>query len=91
MIRVSAVVVMLLAVAFMPLSCRSTGINVGSKKFTESVILGECVKLLAEDAETTTTHFRESTVQCYVYRFSVQARVRSIHKFGDGGHMSNDA
>jgi osmoprotectant transport system permease protein len=56
---VTAVVLLLLAVAFTPLSCRSTGIKVGSKKFTESVVLGEMIKSLAEDAKVPVTHYRE--------------------------------
>lgn len=59
MTRVTAVVLLLLAVAFTPLSCRSTGIKVGSKKFTESVVLGEMIKSLAEDAKVPVTHYRE--------------------------------
>ncbi|MFV1969118.1 MAG: glycine betaine ABC transporter substrate-binding protein, partial [Pirellulaceae bacterium] len=59
MTRVIVIVLMLLAVAFTPLSSRPVEIKIGSKKFTESVILGEMLKLLAEDAQGSTTHYRE--------------------------------
>lgn len=59
MTRIVATVLLLLAVAFVPLSFEPQGIKVGSKKFTESVILGEMVKLLAEDAKVVTTHYQE--------------------------------
>ena len=59
MIRAFVIVGMLLGLAFTPLSIRSRGIKIGSKKFTESVVLGEMVKLLAEDARDPATHYRE--------------------------------
>ncbi|MCG8449408.1 MAG: ABC transporter permease subunit [Pirellulales bacterium] len=59
MTRVALLVLLLLVIAFAPLSFREAGIKVGSKKFTESVILGEMVKLLAEDAQVPTTHYQE--------------------------------
>ena len=59
MTRVLAVVVLLLVVAFTPLSFQSTAVKVGSKKFTESVILGELIKLTVEDAQIRATHYRE--------------------------------
>ncbi len=59
MTRWIATIVVLLLLAFVPLSCRPQGLKVGSKKFTESVILGEMLKSLAEDAGTPTTHYRE--------------------------------
>ncbi len=59
MIRTFVIVVMLLFVATVPLSCRQQGVKVGSKKFTESVILGDMAKLLVEDAEVPARHYRE--------------------------------
>ena len=50
---------LLLAIAFCPRSFRDETLNVGSKKFTESVVLGECVRLLCRDAGRDATHFRE--------------------------------
>jgi len=57
--RVVVIVVALLALAVTPFSCRTVGIKVGSKKFTESVVLGELIKGLAENAETPATHYGE--------------------------------
>ncbi|MCG8586490.1 MAG: ABC transporter permease subunit, partial [Pirellulales bacterium] len=59
MIRLLVIVVSLLVLAFVPLSCRTEGIKIGSKKFTESVVLGEMAAELAEDAQTPATHYRE--------------------------------
>lgn len=58
--RLALAVVVLLAVAVVPLSWQPEGVKVGSKKFTESVILGEMVKLLGENADAApVTHYRE--------------------------------
>ncbi len=59
MTRLVAVVVVLLLLAFTPLSCRPAGVKVGSKKFTESVILGEMISLLIGEADISTAHYRE--------------------------------
>lgn len=59
MTRLVAVVVILLLLAFTPLSCRPEGVKVGSKKFTESVVLGELIGLLVGDAGVSATHYRE--------------------------------
>jgi osmoprotectant transport system permease protein len=59
MIRLSAAIIVLLSLAFIPLSCQQPELVVGSKQFTESVILGELIALLAEDSNIPTTHFRE--------------------------------
>lgn len=59
MTRLIAIVFILLVLALTPLSCQPTGIKVGSKKFTESVILGEMIKSLADDADVPATHYRE--------------------------------
>jgi osmoprotectant transport system permease protein len=45
--------------AFVPLSCEREGLKIGSKKFTESIILGEMVSLLVDEAGTSATHYRE--------------------------------
>ena len=59
MIRVSIAVILMLAVAFTPFSFEEAGIKIGSKKFTESVILGEIVRLLAEDDSPSVLHYQE--------------------------------
>ena len=48
-----------LAAAFVPLTERVDGLRVGSKKFTESVILGELVALTAQEAGVDMLHARE--------------------------------
>lgn len=59
MTRLICGVLLLLALAFTPMSCRRSGIKVGSKKFTESVVLGEMTRLLIEDSGQSATHYRE--------------------------------
>ena len=59
MIRLGAFVVVLLFIAFVPFSFQKHDLRVGSKKFTESVVLGELLRLLIEDAGSHATHFRE--------------------------------
>jgi len=49
----------LLALAFVPLSCDREGVKIGSKKFTESIILGDIIALMVEDAGATAVHYRE--------------------------------
>lgn len=57
--RTVIVVIILLMLAFTPLSWRHQSLKVGSKKFTESVILGEMLTQLANDSGTNATHYRE--------------------------------
>jgi osmoprotectant transport system permease protein len=57
--RLIVIAAALLALAVTPLSCRTEGIKVGSKKFTEGVILGELIKGLVDDPEAPATHYRE--------------------------------
>ena len=45
--------------AFIPLSCEREGLKVGSKKFTESIILGEMISVLVADTGARATHYRE--------------------------------
>lgn len=52
-------VLALTLVMLVPLAEREEGPRVGSKKFTESVILGELVSLLSADAGTPVVHIRE--------------------------------
>ena len=59
MTRLIVIAAALLALAVTPLSCRTEGIKVGSKKFTEGVILGELIKGLVDDPEAPATHYRE--------------------------------
>jgi len=70
-----ATVVVLLAIAFVPLSCRPTAISVGSKKFTESVVLGEMVTLLAEDAGTPASHYQQLGGTRYVFQALVNGDI----------------
>lgn len=57
--RVLLTIVLLILSATVPLSSSKNRLRVGSKKFTESVILGEMVTLLAEDSAVAATHYRE--------------------------------
>lgn len=58
-IKLIVIVLLLLIVGLAPLPRGSVQVRLGSKKFTESVILGEILKLLAEDAGLEAAHYRE--------------------------------
>ncbi len=49
----------LLVAGFVPLSHHAAQIRIGSKKFTESVILGEMLRILAEESKLDVVHYRE--------------------------------
>ncbi len=49
----------LLLIAFVPFSCRKNEVCIGSKKFTESVILGHALTDLAEAAGQPALHYQE--------------------------------
>jgi osmoprotectant transport system permease protein len=51
--------VALLAAGLAPLPRQQAAVRIGSKKFTESVILGEVLRLLAVDAGLSAAHYRE--------------------------------
>ena len=59
MVRLVLIVVAALLLAFVPFSSENASIKVGSKKFTESVILGEMVKLLAGDVGVSVAHYQQ--------------------------------
>lgn len=59
MIRWFTLILVLLVAAFMPLSCQQNGIKVGSKKFTESVILAEILVRSIRAEGVGATHFQE--------------------------------
>ncbi|MEM9186212.1 MAG: glycine betaine ABC transporter substrate-binding protein, partial [Planctomycetota bacterium] len=66
MTRIAVVIALLLAAAFVPIprggrppGDAGPGVTVGSKKFTESVVLGEMIRLLAEQSGTPAEHYRE--------------------------------
>ncbi len=48
-----------LTLGLIPLPSRHVQLRVGSKKFTESVILGEMMRILCEDTNLTAIHYRE--------------------------------
>ncbi len=58
-IRLAAFALLLLAVGLVPLPRREVQVRIGSKKFTESVILGEALRLLAAEAGLDAMHYRE--------------------------------
>jgi osmoprotectant transport system permease protein len=51
--------VLLLAAGLAPLPRQAATVRIGSKKFTESVILGEVLRLLAADEGLNAAHYRE--------------------------------
>src|SRR5690242_21491930 len=53
------VCVALLIAGLSPLPRRHATVRIGSKKFTESVILGEILRLLVVDAGLEVAHYRE--------------------------------
>jgi osmoprotectant transport system permease protein len=57
--RNTLLLVFLLALGIVPLPEPAVDVRVGSKKFTESVILGEMFTMLVKDAGPTATHYRE--------------------------------
>ncbi len=58
-LRVLIGIAFLLALAFTPISCHEAKMHVGSKMFTESVILGEVATLIAKDAGESCLHYRQ--------------------------------
>lgn len=58
-VKLSALALALLIVGLAPLPRRSVQVRIGSKKFTESVILGEILRLLAEHDGLEAAHYRE--------------------------------
>lgn len=59
MTRWIIIVLCLLAAIVTPLSCRRADVRVGSKAFTESVVLGEILADLARNKGKTTDHYRQ--------------------------------
>ena len=59
LVKLIAVILVLLIAGVAPLPQRPVQLRVGSKKFTESVILGEMMRLLAENAGLKVAHYRE--------------------------------
>jgi osmoprotectant transport system permease protein len=58
-VKLIAVTAVLLIAGLAPLPHRAVQLRVGSKKFTESVILGEMLRLVAEEAGVRVAHYRE--------------------------------
>lgn len=54
-----ALALVLLVAGLAPIPRRAAQVRIGSKKFTESIILGEMLRLVAEDAELEAVHYRE--------------------------------
>jgi len=59
LIKPLAMVLILLIAGLAPLPRKTAQVRIGSKKFTESVILGEMLRLLAERAKLDAVHYRE--------------------------------
>ncbi|REK37968.1 MAG: ABC transporter permease subunit [Planctomycetota bacterium] len=75
MLRYGIAATLLLCVAYVPLSCEQADLRIGSKKFTESVILGEVVAHLARDAGAEPLHFREIGGTTLVYKALVSGDI----------------
>lgn len=75
MIRLAAIALALLALVFVPLQSQRKGMRVGSKKFTESVILGEVASDLARSAGVEVTHYRELGGTQLVFQALVQGDI----------------
>jgi osmoprotectant transport system permease protein len=58
-VKLIALLLILLVGSLTPLPRRGVDIRVGSKKFTESIILGEMLRLLAEESKLAVSHYRE--------------------------------
>jgi osmoprotectant transport system permease protein len=59
LVKLIALVLILLVAGLAPLPRRAAQVRIGSKKFTESVILGEMLRLLAEEYKLAAAHYRE--------------------------------
>lgn len=59
LLRLTLIAAALVAAGLVPLPRRETQVRVGSKKFTESVILGEMMRLLLESQGLEAAHYRE--------------------------------
>ncbi len=57
--KLAAIVVILLVAGLVPAPRDEVQLRIGSKKFTESVILSEVLRLLTEQAGPSVTHYRE--------------------------------
>jgi osmoprotectant transport system permease protein len=58
-VKLVALALALVIVGLAPLPRRAVQVRIGSKKFTESVILGEMLRLLAEQGGLDAAHYRE--------------------------------
>ena len=59
LVRLIVLILGLLVAGLAPVPHRAVQMRIGSKKFTESVILGEMLRLLAEEAGLEAVHYRE--------------------------------
>lgn len=77
MTRLALLAAALLALAFAPLTPGDSddAVKIGSKKFTESILLGDMVKLLAEDAGAEVTHYQELGGTKVVFRSLVDGEI----------------
>ncbi len=59
LLKLIAFALLLLLLGLAPLPRRAAQARIGSKKFTESVVLGEMLRLLAEESKLEVAHYRE--------------------------------
>ncbi|MEE2934767.1 MAG: glycine betaine ABC transporter substrate-binding protein [Planctomycetota bacterium] len=81
MIRTIAIIGVLVLLAFAPLSMRSAGIRIGSKKFTESVVLGEMINILCADTGIDSVHYRELGGTQLVYQALLQGEIDAYPEY----------
>lgn len=68
-------VVALVAAALLPASCDEARVKIASKKFTESVILGEMAAHLARDADESVAHFRELGGSRFIFEALLEGQI----------------
>ena len=70
-----ALLAALLVLAFTPLSCERHSVRVGSKSFTESVILGELAKTLAQSTDVNALHYQQIGGTQLVFRALLKGEI----------------
>lgn len=79
--RVLVLALVLAAAALVPLSTERVSLKIASKSFTESVILGEVMRMLAEDANTPASHLRQLGGTRLVYEALVRGEVDAYPEY----------
>ncbi len=99
MTRFWLLLITLVVLAFIPISFQKSGVKVGSKKFTESVILGEMIAGVVRSTGTTATHYQELGGTRLVFNALVKGEIDTypeytgtmIQEIFAGQDIENDA